>query len=517
MEDILDLQHEDLDYEEDSDDGSSPPAKKVRIGCPAEGCNLEPGRISLQQHWSNVHGREILLLYCPLRRCYYRSRTTEKVQQHLAHRHGLTTAQLAAVNSLPAVAELKKNNGFPDPGDVLAPFPPEVLPAGAVGPTQKTEIVDEVEEAMREAVCHHPLAPTPLVAPLMPPKPTLGIQMQVHVKAATREVLCRNPVALTPVVPSLLTLPLVEPPHKRTVRVSQKPATVSKPPPSSPTEPPNSMTSLIGDEQPPVTTAASSTSFAPASAVVIPSPTDRKSSLAHPAGILSLSPAPLESLEDCKPPSAERVGPCSLLGQEVVTVSNSPAKPDTATTGDSAEVAWLPAEGQWEDLEAWINSLPEELVAPPSPKPSKPRPPVEEAGGLRPQRAVAPVCEEASTGRFLRARLRSLDASINCLQKVRRDLQESVTETHKRELQAKEKENGQLRRRVRYLEAQLKRSTTGHATLPTRVGELQQMSTTRAFVLFPNVDRTAVYSLDPEDIELLDLANRSEQLSCDHL
>ena len=110
-------------------------------------------------------------------------------------------------------------------------------------------------------------------------------------------------------------------------------------------------------------------------------------------------------------------------------------------------------------------------MAPPSPKPSKPLPPVEEAGGLQPQQAVAPVCEEASTSRFLRARLRSLDASINCLQKVRRDLQESVTETHKRELQAKEKENGQLRRRVRYLEVQLKRSTIGHATLPTRVGD----------------------------------------------
>ena len=174
MEDILDLQHEDLDYEEDIEDGSSPPAKKVRIGCPAEGCNFEPGRINLQQHWSDVHGREILLLYCPLRRCNYRSRTTKKVQQHLTHRHGLTTAQLAAVNTLPVVAELKKNNGFWDPGDVLAPFPPKVLPAGAVGPTHKTEIVDEVEEAMREAVCHHSLAPAPLAAPLMPPRANPG-------------------------------------------------------------------------------------------------------------------------------------------------------------------------------------------------------------------------------------------------------------------------------------------------------------------------------------------------------
>ena len=341
--------------------------------------------------------------------------------------------------------------------------------------------------------------------------------MQVHVKAATREV-CRNSIALTPVVPSLLTLPLVEPPRKRTVMVSQKPATVSQPPPPSPpTDPPNSMTSPIGDDQPPVTTAASSSSFAPTSAMVIPSPTVRKSSLAHPAGNLSLSPAPIESLEDCKPPSAERVGPCSLLEQEVVTVSNPLAKPDTATTGHSAEVAWLPTEGQWEDLEAWINSLPEELMAPPSPKPSKPLPQVEEAGGLRPQRAVAPGCAEASTSRYLRARLRSLDSAVNCLQKIRHDLQGSVAEAHKQETREKEMENGELRRRVRYLEAQLQCSQTGHSTLSTKVGDLQNLSTTWAFLLFPNIGRTAVYSLEPEDVRLLDLANCSEPLSCDHL
>ena len=168
-------------------------------------------------------------------------------------------------------------------------------------------------------------------------------------------------------------------------------------------------------------------------------------------------------------------------------MSNPPAKPDTATTGDTAEVTWLPAEGQWKDLDAWINSLPEELVALPSPKPSKRLPPVEEAVGLRPKRAVAPVCAEASASCYLKARLQSLDAAVNCLQKIRHDLQGSVTEAHKQETREKEAKNSQLRKRVRYLEAQLQRSQTGHLTLPTRVGDLQYMSTTRAFVLFPNI------------------------------
>ena len=156
-------------------------------------------------------------------------------------------------------------------------------------------------------------------------------------------------------------------------------------------------------------------------------------------------------------------------------------------------------------------------MAPPSPKPSKPLPPVEEAGGLRPQRSVAPVWAEASTSCYLRARLRSLDAAVNCLQKIRHNLQGSVAEAHKQETREQEVENRELRRRVRYLEAQLQRSQTGHSTLPTKDGDLQNLSTTRAFVLFPNIGRTAVYSLEPKDVHLLDLANRSEPLSCDHL
>ena len=126
-------------------------------------------------------------------------------------------------------------------------------------------------------------------------------------------------------------------------------------------------------------------------------------------------------------------------------------------------------------------------MALPSPKPSKRLPPVEEAVGLRLKRAVAPVCAEASTSCYLRARVRSLDAAVNCLQKIRHDLQRSVTEAHKQETREKEAKNSQLRKPVRYLEAQLQRSQTGHLMLPTRVGDLQHMSTTRAFVLFPNI------------------------------
>ena len=167
-------------------------------------------------------------------------------------------------------------------------------------------------------------------------------------------------------------------------------------------------------------------------------------------------------------------------------------------------------------LEVLLSHLPDELQAPPSPKPAKVVSRIEAAGGLQSKATGSSKSEEMS-GRYLRSRLRSLDAAVNCLQKIRRDLQESVTEAHKHEVLDKEVENRELRRRVRYLEAQLQRSQTGHSTLPTKVGDLQNLSTTRALVLFLNIGLTAVYNLEPKDVRLLDLANRSEPLSCDHL
>ena len=235
--------------------------------------------------------------------------------------------------------------------------------------------------------------------------------------------------------------------------------------------------------------------------------------------VLQVASVAVEKSVDHNPPGTAGVS-CFPVREEATQSLEEDAPPGTppqAVSGSPTDLGWLPAEGQMDDLEAWLSSIPEELVSVPSPKPAKPVSQLEEAGGLKSGRPVGPLNAEALASRFLRSRLRSLDASVNCLQKVRRDLQESVTEAHKRELQAKEVENGQLRRRIRYLEAQLERAKTGHTTLPTRVGDLQHLSTTRAFVLFPNVGRTAVYNLEPADVSLLELASWSEPLSSDHL
>ena len=531
MDDILDLFHEDLDYEEDIEEVSSPPAKRVRIGCPAEGCDFEPGRCDIQEHWQNVHQREILLFYCPMRKCKWRARTLERLEEHLRFsRHRLTPAQSSAVIALPPVAVLKKNNGFQDPGDVVAPVPPEILPVGAVDPVMKTTLVARVEEVIREAAWP---APAPMVVPLM-------------------------------------SLELEEPPHKRVVVITEKaaakPATVSKRPPSPENSQPLMVPSL-GDSQPlaaplpkdflcpfPLSpgpphlaaalcpeAALSSDTLYPrddpaagdfladasptvtsprSSGIVVPGPLPAApvlDSVSDP--VLQVASVAVEKSIDHSPPGTAGVS-CFPVREEAAQSLEEDAPPGTppqAVSGSPTDLGWLPAEGQMDDLEAWLSSIPEELVSVPSPKPAKPVSQLEEAGGLQSGRPVGPLNAEALASRFLRSRLRSLDTSVNCLQKVRRDLQESVTEAHKRELQAKEVENGQLRRRIRYLEAQLERAKTGHTTLPTRVGDLQHLSTTRAFVLFPNVGHTAVYNLEPADVSLLELASRSEPLSSDHL
>ena len=91
--------------------------------------------------------------------------------------------------------------------------------------------------------------------------------------------------------------------------------------------------------------------------------------------------------------------------------------------------SWLTAEEQLEDLEAWLSNLLDELQAPPSPKPVKMVSKIEAAYGMQ-SKAIGYSKNEVVSGRYLRYRLRSLDATVNCLQKIRRDLQGSVTEAH---------------------------------------------------------------------------------------
>ena len=164
MEDILDLHHDDLNYEKDLEEGSSP-AKKVCVGCPVEGCKFDPGRCSLEEHWHNMHQEEVLLMYCPQPRCGFWSRTLDKLNCHLGERYRVTSAQCSTVMALPAVEEMKMNFGSRDPGNVSALVSPDAVPMDAIHPSEKKTMEGLVESAIRDAALPVaiPAVPVPVV------------------------------------------------------------------------------------------------------------------------------------------------------------------------------------------------------------------------------------------------------------------------------------------------------------------------------------------------------------------
>ena len=185
-----------------------------------EGCMFDPGRSILEEHWHNVHQKEVLLLHCPLPRCGFRSCTLVKVNGHLVGKHRLTSSQCSAVMALPAVAEMKKSFSYQDPGDVAAPVSPEEVPVGAIWPNKNT-MEGLVESAIRAAALPVPVPAVPVPVVPVPLVPILPVSV--------------------PVVVPLMSLPLEEPPHKRTVVITGKPAMVLRPPPF-----PREITATIG-------------------------------------------------------------------------------------------------------------------------------------------------------------------------------------------------------------------------------------------------------------------------------
>jgi len=97
------------------------------------------------------------------------------------------------------------------------------------------------------------------------------------------------------------------------------------------------------------------------------------------------------------------------------------------------------------------------------------------------------------------------------------DIAEAAFESQRRETEERDMRIKLLERRVAYLEGQLARVEQGVKPSPARVGDLQEMATTRAFLLFPNIGRTAVYPLGPGDAATLNLPERTEALSCEHI
>ena len=85
------------------------------------------------------------------------------------------------------------------------------------------------------------------------------------------------------------------------------------------------------------------------------------------------------------------------------------------------------------------------------------------------------------------AHLGALDNSVERLQKFRQEAQEDLLEMDKEERTEKDVELQLLLCRMAYFENEMEHGRRGHRENPSTVGHLQQIGSTRAYVLFPNV------------------------------
>ena len=113
---------------------------------------------------------------------------------------------------------------------MAAPLSPEAVPVDAIHPSEKMSREDLVKSANRGAALP---APAPAVPVPVAPVPVVPV-----------------PPVPVPAVVQLMPQLLEEPPHKRTVVITEKPATVSKPPPSP--EKSRPLVALLPEEQQPL-------------------------------------------------------------------------------------------------------------------------------------------------------------------------------------------------------------------------------------------------------------------------
>ena len=133
--------------------------------------------------------------------------------------------------------------------------------------------------------------------------------------------------------------------------------------------------------------------------------------------------------------------------------------------------------------------------------------------------AVAAETPDPMSPRALPAQLRSLDASVEQLQKLRKEATATTLAAMKKQLKDKDGENHSLRQRLRYLEAQIRgyEASGNYTARPTTVGHLQSIESTPAYILYPHMGHTSVYPLAASDVALLNLPERDAALSFEPL
>ena len=133
--------------------------------------------------------------------------------------------------------------------------------------------------------------------------------------------------------------------------------------------------------------------------------------------------------------------------------------------------------------------------------------------------AAAADTPDPMSPRALQAQLRSLDASVEQLQKLRKEATAATLAAMKKQLKDKDGENHSLRRRLRYLEAQIRvyEASGNYTAQPTTVGHLQSIPSTQAYTLYPHIGHTSMYPLAASDVALLNIPERYAALSFEPL
>ena len=108
--------------------------------------------------------------------------------------------------------------------------------------------------------------------------------------------------------------------------------------------------------------------------------------------------------------------------------------------------------------------------------------------------AVAADTPDPMSPRALQAQLRSLDASVEQPQKLRKEATATTLAAMKKQLKDKDGENHSLRWRLRYLEAQIRgyEALGNYTARPMTIGHLQSIACTQAYILYPHMGHTSV-------------------------
>ena len=492
------------DYlEEDMEEEGTNTRKRRRQECPGMGCRFTGSQRELRGHWAEVHQPKVLLWLCPITECKYQSRKEGTMTSHWIKRHKLNGAKVKALQDLPPLVQLVDNHRFRDPGrDVGALTPPETEPWGALGHSAKGSLRLEVDQALRATTL------LPAQSSTVPAEPALlssaVSSSEVAVDSSTAQMLLHlvpsqeGQETVFKLVPSVSEeqAPL-HPTASLPLAVAQM---TTQPPVISATDPDIVTITRLACPSETLSPSADATSSSPARQVFIERELqDIRSTAAagsvHRPVVLDSSPSPeLSELLPATSISATQQGSPAQL-----TPHRSPTKvPQQSSPEPDAPQASPEEEAQQVSPEQVMQRVPPRNAATSS-------------------RALGAERPPQLSSKSLRAQLRSLDISVERLQKLRREAQENVLEADKAEIAEKEAELHLLRRRVAYLENERERADRGNRENPSTVGHLQRIGSTRAYMLFPNVGQTAVYPLTAADLAMLDLQSRSEALSCEPL